>query len=386
LQIFFTIFAKNKFFIMKISEITNLLQEIAPLEYAESFDNVGLIIGNKNQEVTGILICHDALESVIDEAIVLKYNLVVCFHPIWFKPIKKLNGANYVEKTIIKAIQNNIAIYALHTSLDNHKKGVNDILCKQLLIKNPKILIPKTNFIKKLTVFTIPENENQLKNALFEAGAGSIGNYDLCSYASFGTGTFRGNEESNPVIGKKNELETAREVKIEVIFEKYFEKNILRAMHDNHIYEEVAHQIVTLDNQHQQIGLGMIGILEKPMNTKEYLAFVKEKMGCGVIKHSEIISEKIQKIAVLGGSGSFAIETAKQQNADLFITSDLKYHDFYLSENQLVIADIGHYESEKYVKNYIFDFLKEKFCKFAPNLEFKKIKISKINTNPVKYL
>ncbi len=386
MQIFFTIFAKNKFFIMKISEITNLLQEIAPLEYAESFDNVGLIIGNKNQEVTGILICHDALESVIDEAIVLKYNLVVCFHPIWFKPIKKLNGANYVEKTIIKAIQNNIAIYALHTSLDNHKKGVNDILCKQLLIKNPKILIPKTNFIKKLTVFTIPENENQLKNALFEAGAGSIGNYDLCSYASFGTGTFRGNEESNPVIGKKNELETAREVKIEVIFEKYFEKNILRAMHDNHIYEEVAHQIVTLDNQHQQIGLGMIGILEKPMNTKEYLAFVKEKMGCGVIKHSEIISEKIQKIAVLGGSGSFAIETAKQQNADLFITSDLKYHDFYLSENQLVIADIGHYESEKYVKNYIFDFLKEKFCKFAPNLEFKKIKISKINTNPVKYL
>jgi dinuclear metal center YbgI/SA1388 family protein len=371
---------------MKIQEVITILQEIAPLEYSESFDNVGLIIGDKNTEVTGILVCHDALESVIKEAIELGFNLVICFHPIWFEPLKKLNGTNYVEKSIIKAIQNNIAVYALHTALDNHKYGVNKILCDHLLIQNPKILIPKVHFLKKLTVFTVPENENQLKNALFAAGAGSIGNYDQCSFASEGIGTYRGNDDSNPVIGSKNQLMRAKEVKIEVTFEKHQEKNILKAMVENHIYEEVAHQIITIENKHQQIGLGMIGMLETPIEAKEYLSFVKEKMECGIIKHSEILNQKIQKVAVLGGSGSFAIANARQQNADLYITSDLKYHNFYQSENQMVIADIGHYESERYVKNYIFDFLKEKFCKFAPNLENNKLRISKINTNPVKYL
>jgi dinuclear metal center YbgI/SA1388 family protein len=371
---------------MKIQEIISILQEIAPLEYAENFDNVGLIVGNSNTEITGVLVCHDALEIVIEEAVTLGFNLIICFHPIWFEPLKKLNGSNYVEKSIIKAIQNNIGIYSLHTSLDNHKNGVNKILCNQLLIQNPTILIPKSQFIKKLTVFTVPENENQLKNALFAAGAGNIGNYDQCSFINQGMGTYRGNKDSNPVIGNKNEFMRVKEVKIEVTFEKHHEKNILKAMVENHIYDEVAHQIITIENKHQQIGLGMIGMLENPIDAKEYLTFVKEKMKCGIIKHSEILDKKIHKIAVLGGSGSFAIANAKQQNADLYITSDLKYHDFYKSENQMIIADIGHYESEKYVKNYIFDFLKEKFCKFATNLENNKLKISKINTNPVKYL
>ncbi|MFY7810916.1 MAG: Nif3-like dinuclear metal center hexameric protein [Flavobacterium sp.] len=371
---------------MKIEEVITILQEIAPLEYAENFDNVGLIIGNKDTELTGILIVHDALETVIDEAVSLGFNLVVCFHPIWFEPIKKLNGSNYVEKSIIKAIQNNISIYSLHTALDNHKYGVNKILCDQLLINEPKILIPKSQFIKKLTVFTIPENENKLKNALFAAGAGSIGNYDHCSFTSQGIGTYRGNDDSNPVIGKKNELMRVNEVKIEVTFEKQLEKNILKAIKENHIYEEVAYDVITIENKHQQIGLGMIGKLENPIDAEEYLVFVKDKLECGVIKHSKILNKKIQKIAVLGGSGSFAISNAREQNADLYITSDLKYHDYYKSENQMIIADIGHYESERYIKNYIFDFLKEKFCKFAPNLEFNKIEISKINTNPVKYL
>ena len=172
---------------MKINQVCELLEGIAPLGYAEDFDNVGLIVGDKNNEVEGILICHDALESVIDEAIKLKYNLIICFHPIWFEPIKRLNGSNYVEKSIIKAIQNNIAIYALHTALDNHNNGVNKILCDQLEIKNPKILVPKSNFIHKLTVHTTAENVEQLKKGLFEAGAGNIGNYDSCSFCSVGT-------------------------------------------------------------------------------------------------------------------------------------------------------------------------------------------------------
>lgn len=371
---------------MKISQVCELLEEIAPLGYAENFDNVGLLVGNKNNDLEGILICHDALETVIDEAIKLKYNLVICFHPIWFEPLKKLNGNNYVEKSIIKAIQNNISIYALHTALDNHNNGVNKILCDQLEIKNPKILIPKSNFINKLTVHTTPENVEKLKEGLFNAGAGKIGNYENCSFSNIGIGTYKGNEDSNPVIGNKHELMKTEEMKIEVTYEKHKESAILNAMQENHIYEEIAYQIITLNNKHQQIGLGMIGKLEKPIDAIEYLTFVKEKMGCGVIKHSEIMKNKIEKIAVLGGSGSFAIANAIKEKADLFITSDLKYHDFYKSEKQIVVADIGHYESERFVKNYIFDFLKEKFCKFAPNLKFNQIKISEINTNPVKYL
>ena len=364
---------------MKIKEIIAVLEEMAPLAYAEDFDNVGLLVGDSEIESTGILVCHDALDIVIEEAVFKKCNLIVCFHPILFSGLKKITGKNYVERAVIKAIKNNIAIYAVHTALDNHKKGVNKIFCDALGLTNTKILIPKQNFIQKLVTYTIPENAEQLRNAMFDAGAGKIGNYEDCSFNSQGIGTYLGNEDSNPEIGERFEFVEAKEIKIEVVFEKHVQSKILKALFSNHVYEEIAYEIYDLQNSHQNIGLGMIGELEKPMAENEFLQFVKEKMECGSIRHSEFIGKKILKVAVLGGSGSYAIKNAIQANADVFLTADLKYHQFYEAENQLLLADIGHFESERFTKNYIVDFLKKKIPNFA-------IIFSEENTNPVKYL
>jgi dinuclear metal center YbgI/SA1388 family protein len=364
---------------MKIKEILTTLEQMAPLAYAEDFDNVGLLVGDANAEATGVLVCHDALESVIEEAIAKKCNLVVCFHPILFSGLKKITGKNYVERAVIKAIKNDIAIYAVHTALDNHKHGVNKIFCDALGLTNTKILIPKQHFIQKLVTYTIPENVEALRNALFDAGAGKIGNYEDCSFNSKGIGTYMGNEDSNPEVGERFEFVENQEIKIEVTFEKHLQSKILKALFSNHVYEEVAYEIHELLNAHQNIGLGMIGKLEKPMNETDFLSFVKDKMQCGGIRHSALLGKSIQKVAVLGGSGSFAISNAKQAGADIFLTADLKYHNFYEAENQLVLADIGHFESERFTKNYIVDFLKKKILSFA-------IIFSEENTNPVKYL
>ena len=364
---------------MKIKEIQFVIDEIAPIGYAEDFDNVGLLVGDENTEITGILVCHDALESVIDEAIKVKCNLVLCFHPILFSPIKKITGANYVEKAIIKAIKNDIAIYSIHTALDNHQNGVNKIFCNALGLINSKILIPKENFIQKLVTFVPKDNHLQVRNALFSAGAGKIGNYENCSFNSLGQGTYQGNENSNPVVGEKFEFCEDEEIKLEVTFEKHLQSKILKALIANHKYEEVPYEIYSILNQHQNVGLGMIGELEKEISELDFLHFVKAKMECGIIKHTAFLDKKVLKVAVLGGSGAFAINNAILSGADVFLTADLKYHDYYQAENQILLADIGHFESERFIKKYIVDFLKEKITTFA-------IIFSQENTNPVKYL
>ncbi|MEO8532274.1 MAG: Nif3-like dinuclear metal center hexameric protein [Flavobacterium sp.] len=364
---------------MKIKDILLVLEEMAPLAYAEDFDNVGLLVGDSETESTGVLVCHDALEIVIEEAIAKKCNLVVCFHPILFSGIKKITGKNYVERAILKAIKNDIAIYAVHTALDNHSQGVNKIFCDALGLVNTKVLIPKQNFIQKLVTYTVPQNAQKVRQALFDAGAGTIGNYDNCSFNSNGTGTYQGNEESNPVIGERYELTETEEIKIEVTFEKHLQSKIVKALFANHLYEEVAYEIYDLQNSHQNIGLGMIGELETEMDEKDFLYFVKDKMLADGIRHSAFGGKKIKKVAVLGGSGSFAIKNAIQAGADAFLTADLKYHQFYEAENRLLLADIGHFESERYTKNYIVDYLRKKILNFA-------IILSEENTNPVKYL
>jgi dinuclear metal center YbgI/SA1388 family protein len=362
-----------------IKEISTILETMAPLAYAEDFDNVGLLVGDSATEVTGILVCHDALESVIEEAIAKKCNLIVCFHPIVFSGMKKITGKNYVERVVIKAIKNDIAIYAVHTALDNHQEGVNKIFCDALGLTNTKILIPKPNFIRKLVTYTIPENAEQVRNALFDAGAGNIGNYENCSFNSQGIGTYMGNEHSDPKIGNRFEFVEGNEIKIEVTFEKHLESKILKALFSKHAYEEVAYEIYELQNSHQNIGLGMIGELKKPMSEKDFLLFVKDKMQAEGIRHSQFTGKPIKKVAVLGGSGSFAIKNAISSGADAFLTADLKYHNFYEAENELILADIGHFESERYTKNYIVDYLRKKILNFA-------IILSEENTNPVKYL
>ncbi|MDO4727702.1 MAG: Nif3-like dinuclear metal center hexameric protein [Bacteroidota bacterium] len=364
---------------MQLQNIIDVLEQMAPLAYAEDFDNVGLLVGNRNQTINGILVCHDAIEEVVEEAIAEKANLIVCFHPILFRGIKKITGKDYVERAILKAIKHDIAIYAVHTALDNHKNGVNKIICDVLNIQNPKVLIPKEDFIYKLTTYVPEQNAQKVREALFRAGAGAIGNYDNCSFSSLGEGSYRGNDNSNPTIGNKNELTFTPESKIEVVFEKYLQNKILTALFEAHIYEEVAYQITPTLNKHQQIGLGMIGELERPTTALEFLNFVKQQMKVSVIRHSMLLDKPIRKVAVLGGSGAFAIEVALAQKADVLLTADLKYHDFFRTEGKIILADIGHYESERYTKKYIIDYLTKKIPNFA-------ISLSKHNTNPVKYL
>ncbi len=364
---------------MKIKDIAACIEEIAPLNYAEDFDNVGLLVGDFNTEVTGVLVTLDTLETVVDEAIENNCNLIVSFHPILFSALKKLNGKNYVERAVIKAIKNNISIYAMHTALDNSFEGVSAKICEMLGLKNKKILIPQKNTLRKLTTYAPNDAAGKVRQALFNAGAGNIGNYDNCSFNAEGYGTFRGNENSDPFIGEKGKLHTENETLIGVIFEKHKEGNVLSALFNSHPYEEVAYEIVSLENTNQEIGLGMIGELEEEKSEIDFLNFLKNTMYSKGIRHSELLGKPIKKVAVLGGSGSFAIKNAIKAGADIYVTADIKYHEFYKAENKLIIADIGHYESEQFTKNLLVDILTKKFPNFA-------IILSQKNTNPIYYL
>lgn len=364
---------------MKLKQVIPILEEMAPTAYAEDFDNVGLLIGNMETSISGILVCHDALEIVVEEAIEKKCNLIVCFHPIVFSGMKKITGKNYVERAVIKAIKNDVAIYAVHTGLDNHCLGVNKILSDALGLKQTKILIPKENFIYKLSTFVPTNAVSKVQRALFGAGAGAIGNYFDCSFKTEGIGSFTGNEKSNPLIGLKNKYTEVAEVKLEMTFEKHLKTEILKSLFASHPYDEVAYEVKRLENPHQNIGMGMIGELESPMLERDFLLYVKTKVQSGGIRHSDFLNRKVNKVAVLGGSGSFAITAAKSQGADVLVTADLKYHDFFQAENRILLADVGHFESERYVKKYIYDYLTKKITNFA-------IILSDKNTNPVNYI
>ena len=363
---------------MLIKDVIFQLEQLAPSFYAEDFDNTGLLVGNKDNALNGILVTLDTLETVVDEAIDNDCNLIVSFHPIIFKGLKKLNGNNYVERTILKAIKNDIAIYAIHTALDNAIIGVNDIICKKIGLINTKILIPKSNTLKKLITYVPINNAELIKNKLFEVGAGKLGNYDECSFSSEGVGTYKGNSESNPHLGQKNKRHHENELMISLTFESHLEQIIIKTLLENHPYEEVAYEILILSNNNPYYGMGMIGEFKEALKPEEALSFVKKNMNTNTIKHSKICKDRIKKVAVLGGSGSFAIGAAKNKGADLFITSDLKYHDFFQAENSIILADIGHYESEQYTKLFLTEYLSKKFPNFA-------IVLSTTNTNPVKY-
>ncbi|MBT8296261.1 MAG: Nif3-like dinuclear metal center hexameric protein [Gramella sp.] len=364
---------------MIIQEVIDLIEDFAPTKYAEDFDNVGLLVGNSHDKVSGALITLDTLEATIDEAIAKKCNLVISFHPIIFSGLKKLTGKNYVERTILKAIKNDIAIYAIHTALDNQYKGVNDMICEKIGLKNRKILIPRKDTIKKLTTFVPFKDADKVREAMFSAGAGSIGNYDHCSFNIAGKGSFKGNEDSNPVIGKKGQIHFEEEVQIGITFSAHQESSILKKLFNAHPYEEVAYEIHSLENKTQHLGMGMIGDLEQEVEEKAFLQTLKETFDSGCVRHSKLLNKPIKKVAVLGGSGAFAINNAKTAGADIYITADLKYHDFYQAEEKLVLADIGHYESEQFTKNLLYSFLSKKISSFA-------LILADTNTNPIHYL
>lgn len=363
---------------MKIKEFINEFEQIIPVRQAEDFDNVGLLCGNPDREITGILIAHDALENVIDEAIEKKMNFVFCFHPIIFSGLKSITGKNYVEKAVLKALENKIALYAIHTAFDNDYFGVNYKICEVLGLKNQQVLMPKKNQLKKLEVYVPTDSAEILRNALFVAGAGNIGFYDECSFTIQGDGTFRPLEGSNPVTGTHNERENANEVLINVIFEDYKTNQILFAMKENHPYEEVAYQLITLENDNQYTGLGRYGDLEQEMDELDFLTFIKQKFNIDIIRHSSLNNKKIRTIGVLGGSGASGIKAAMSAKCDAYITGDVKYHDFFFAEGKMLICDIGHFESEQFVVQQLFEILSEKFTTFA-------IAKTTQKTNPVNY-
>lgn len=363
---------------MKVKDVIHVLEELAPNRYAEGFDNTGLLVGNNEDTVTGILVTLDTLESVVDEAIENNCNLIVSFHPIIFSGLKKITNATYVERVVIKAIQHNIAIFAIHTALDNSFQGVNAMICDKLKLENKKILIPQKETIKKLITFAPVKDAEKVRNALFDAGAGALGNYSNCSFTLNGTGSFKGNEDSNPVLGKKGEIHFEEETQISITYQKHLESAVLKALFNAHPYEEVAYEITTLENSNQHIGMGMVGEFSSEKNASEFILYLKEHMNTSCVRHSKITSKPIKKVAVLGGSGSFAIEAAKRAGADAFVTADLKYHDFFKAESTLLLADIGHYESEQYTKELLHSFLNKKITNFA-------IVLSQTNTNPISY-
>ncbi|SFH84529.1 Nif3-like dinuclear metal center hexameric protein [Halpernia frigidisoli] len=363
---------------MTVKEVSRELDILFPLQEAEEFDNVGLLCGNPDRNVSGILVCHDALESVIDEAISKNTNLIVTFHPIIFSGLKSITGKNYVEKAVLKAIENKIAIYAIHTSFDNDYFGVNYKICEVLGLKNQQILMPKKNSLQQLQVYIPTEYAENLKESLFEAGAGNIGFYDECSFTSEGQYTFRPGENAVPFSGEIGKREKGSESLVSVIFEKYKLIQIISAMKKNHPYEEVAHNFISLENENHFSGLGRFGEFDNEMETADFLNLIKEKFNLKVIKHSENLNQKIKKVGVLGGSGASGITAAMRNNCDAYLTGDLKYHDFFAVEDKMLLCDIGHFESEQYIVGQLFEKLSQKFTTFA-------VLKSGEKTNPIKY-
>lgn len=362
----------------KIKDILTEIERLAPLDYAEDFDNVGLLVGDKNAKIKAVLIAHDTLENVVEEAIEKDCNLIISYHPIIFKGLKSLTGKNYVERAVIKAIKNDIAIYATHTALDNSFEGMNAMICQKLKLKNRQVLIPQPQTIKKLITYVPVKEADKVRQAIFDAGGGSIGNYDHCSFNTTGKGSFKGNEDSNPVIGERGKIHYEEELQLNITYPRHKELAVLKALHQSHPYEEVAFEIYQIENKNQHIGIGMYGELETPITEKDFLIQLKKTFNLNIVRHSSLPGKPIKRVAVLGGSGSFGINAAKAVGADIFVTGDLKYHDFFRAESQLILADIGHFETEQFTKELLHSYLIKKFSNFA-------IVLSDKNTNPIQY-
>lgn len=363
---------------MRVRDITSYIESFAPLSYQESYDNAGLQTGHPDQEVRGVLVCIDITDAVIEEALRLDANLIISHHPLIFTGLKKLTGSNYTERLVIEAIRQNLSIYAAHTNLDAAHLGVNHKIGEKLGLKKTDILDPRTDHLRKLVFFVPTDHADQVREEIFKAGAGQIGAYDMCSFSVPGKGTFRGSEETDPFVGKKGSLHTEPELRVETVFPIERETQITRALLRSHPYEEVAYDIYPLANKYEWAGSGAIGELEKPLDEESFLKLLKERFSTPVIRHTDLLDRKVKKIAFCGGSGSFLLPRAIASGADAFVSADFKYHQFFDADHSILVADIGHYESEQFTKEIIYENLKKKFTKFAVHL-------SEVNTNPVNY-
>lgn len=363
---------------MKIKDIIAALEEIAPLSLQEKYDNAGLITGDENADLRGVLISLDATMAVVEEAIDKGCNLIVSHHPIVFSGLKRITGKNYVQKAVINAIKNDIALYAIHTNLDNVLNGVNGKIAELLELRNISVLAAKENQLKKLYTFVPLTHADKVRQSLFDAGGGHIGRYDECSFNAEGFGTFKGDSGTNPFAGRPGELHRENEIKVEVIFPAWIESRILKNLLVAHPYEEPAFDIIAVENRFPSIGSGIIGEMKEPLDERSFLEVLKEKFKLNVIRHTRLLNREVSKVAVCGGAGSFLISSALSAGADVLITSDVKYHEFFDANDRMLIADIGHYESEQFTINLLQEFLEQKFPTFA-------ILKTEVNTNPVRY-
>lgn len=361
-----------------IQKIISGLEKWAPLAYQENYDNAGLLTGSPEWEVSEVLLTLDVTEEVVEEAIAKGANLIVAHHPIIFKGLRRLNGTSYVERTVITAIKNDIAIYAIHTNLDNVATGVNRKIAEKLGLEYIRILSPKTGELAKLSFFVPVENTQSVSEALFSAGAGTIGAYSECSFRVEGIGTFKPDASASPYIGTNGRLEEVKENRVEVMFPAYLQGKVLAALKSAHPYEEVAYYLQSLVNDNQEVGAGAIGKLPVAMAMDDFLDYLKEKMDLKVIRHTRPLDRKVEKVAICGGSGSFLLKDAIRSDADVFVTADFKYHEFFDAERRLMICDIGHYESEVFTKDLLRSYLSGMFRDLALHL-------SEVNTNPVIY-
>jgi len=375
LDVFLIMATKQKF---SIQEITSYLEEIAPIQWQESYDNSGLLIGDSSKKVSNVLFCLDCTEKVLVEAKRLNCGLIVAHHPIIFTGLKKINTTHYVDRIVTQAIKNDIAIYASHTNMDNSIAGVNFQIAQKLGLKNIQPLVSKEKQLYKLYTYVPQKNCTQLKKALFEAGAGEIGNYENCAFETIGQGSFKPVGAAKPHTGIKNQLSQVEETKVEVLLWAHQSKKVIKALLKAHPYEEVAYELIKLDNQQNVIGSGLVGEFDEPMKHKSLLTFLSKTIKAKGIRYTECSKKVYKRIAICGGSGAFLTKRAIQAGADAYITGDVKYHDFFEADNRLSLIDIGHYESEQYTPRLFYDILSKKMPTFALHL-------SKINTNPIKY-
>jgi dinuclear metal center YbgI/SA1388 family protein len=363
---------------MKIKEIIAAVEAFAAPELQEDWDNTGLITGSGSWECSGVLCALDVTAAVVQEAVAKGCNLVVAHHPVLFKGIKRLTGTTYVERVLIEAIKSNLAIYAAHTALDNVLLGVNGKIAEKLGLRNCKVLAPKEKMLRRLITFAPHAEAEAVRQAVFAAGAGHIGKYSECSFNSRGTGTFKAEAGADPYVGEVGKQHQEEETKIEIVFPSHLERQVVKALVDAHPYEEVAYDIFTMENIHYGIGAGIIGELETEMAEADFLRSVKQVFDAGAVRHTALLGKGVKKVAVCGGSGAFLIKQAVRQGADFYITADVKYHEFFDAEGVLVLADVGHYESEQYTIELLHHLIAKKFPTFA-------VLKTETNTNPVRY-
>lgn len=363
---------------MKLKDLTSYLESAVPLPFQESYDNSGLQVGSPEKEISSAMISLDVTEEVIDEAIADKCDLVVSHHPLIFNGIKSLTGKSFTERIIYKAVKSDIAVYSAHTNLDIFNNGVSRKMAEKIGLEEITVLSPSQNKLLKLVTY-IPESHMEtVRNAIFEAGAGVIGNYDQCGFISSGTGSFRANASAKPFIGEKGKIHFEDEIRFETILFTHIREKVVKALLETHPYEEVAYDLYALENSNVEIGLGCVGKLAEPVSEDDFLQLVNSALGARGIRYSRLTGKKIRKVALCGGSGISLLNMAINSGADAYLTADIRYHDFFKTESKLLLVDAGHFETEKFSREILKDLIIKKFPKFA-------VRFSETNTNPINY-